>query len=196
MITKYDNYIKEGNGTKSFKSDIKSFLKRTVSEYINIYTSNQIEYLDEFDYDIEGDDVIYIFYSDYSGEPDLILYHNPETKKYEFFNIYWIDIIYKNNNTIEKKIYIKEFDTIEELKNYAKNFFDTYYDKLDIYKITQKTEIPVFNIDKYSDFKFDLITKRPTDFLEDIDDYRLNTKTKKKLQDIQHIIDANNFDLI
>lgn len=196
MITNFNEYITESSTTKSFKSDIKAFLKRTLSRYIHIYTNSQIEYVDEFDFDIEGDDVVYIYYSEYSGEPDIILYLNPETKKYEFINIYWVDTSTSKYISHDKKIIIEEFDTIEELKTYAKNFFDTYYDKLDIYSITQRTEIPVFNVNNYSDFYYDLVTKRPKEFLDDIDDYRLNAKTKKKLQNIQHIIQANNFDLI
>ena len=90
-----------------------------------------------------------------------------------------------------------KFD-IDDVTKYIKDYFEFFYD---VYKSVNGLDldiflIPVLDTDKYSDFIYEVITKikDPENIskLKHIAEY-LNEETKDKLE---HIINANKFDLI
>ena len=169
MITKYDTYIKGKKYTndRTFATEIALFISKIISYNSNLIIKNH------------GPNELYIYTEYNENHYKYHIEYNPN-----YYYSYDFDEYNEEVKSFPFKTKLKEF-----IKDYINNYYDSKYD-ID----TELKYIPVFDDEKYSDFILYLINKNPK-FIEqysDIEKYLTNDAKNE----LKHLIEAKNFDLI
>lgn len=178
MITNFNNYINEGFIKKEIelKDFLEDFLKK--NNYNNIITFNHKRKNN------------YCFLCDrnsvsYNNNRILCNFATIELTKGNLYHI------------VDKNFYFfNNFNNRKELKVYLTKYLQSYYTNLLSIK-DKKFElenVPVLNNKKYNDFIVKLINSNP-EYIKDKNIFMRYLDNEHK-QKINHIINANNFDLV